>query len=227
VQFQAGWGTNETELAYEGYVSDTTYGFGFIYGSGGGTSTVFAAPQFQKSLKSAYRQEPDIAWLADPFTGAIVTLSVPGAVPIVQQQAYGGTGLANYMFSALWAVADQAAGASLGQAAPLLYAARSSVATDVVPVGSTTNVTDRVFDIGGQKYFYNAATVARPLDGTTIFASALWNIPLYQDTVYAITFGTDSGLRTKPGWDPVTGLGVPNPAGLIKAAIAASAARAH
>jgi hypothetical protein len=57
---------------------------------------------------------------------------------------------------------------------------------------------------------YSAAEVAAPLEGSTKFVSALWNYPLNQDTVYVITFGTDSGLKTAPGWDDVTGLGTPN-----------------
>jgi hypothetical protein len=53
--------------------------------------------------------------------------------------------------------------------------------------------------------------LAQPLDGTTVFYDALWNVPLNEGTVNLVTFGTDTTLRTAPGWDDVTGRGVPNP----------------
>ena len=52
--------------------------------------------------------------------------------------------------------------------------------------------------------------MATPLEGTTKFISAIWDYPLYQDSTFLITFGTDSGLATGKGWDDVTGLGTPN-----------------
>jgi len=226
IQFQSGWGTNETALA-DGGVFPSPYLFGFQYGSGGGPSSIFAAPHFQRGLKSAYRQQPDIAWLADPFTAAVVALSVPGAEPTLQYQGYGGTGLANYMFSALWAIADQVAGKSLGQAAPFLYAAKTGVITDIVPVGSKTDVTANIYAAGGQKTHFTAQEIATPLESTTTFLSVMWNVPLYQDTLYAVTFGTDTGLNTKRGWDPVTGLGVPDPVALINSVAALSAVATH
>jgi subtilase family serine protease len=214
IQFQAGWGTNLSQL-----FSSEVYREGFQFGSGGGKSSVFAAPAFQQGLNSAYRQVPDIAWLADPYTGAIVAQSVPDAEPTLQYNAYGGTGVATYMFSALWAIADQAAGHSLGQAAPFLYAAKAGVVTDVVPVGSKADVTGNIFGPDGYKYHYTLPFISGPLEKTKVFYSALYNAPLYQDTVYAVSFGTDTGLNTSRGWDPVTGLGVPDPVALIKSVI--------
>jgi hypothetical protein len=58
---------------------------------------------------------------------------------------------------------------------------------------------------------YSASDLAQPLDGTTVFYDALWNIPLNQNTVELVTFGTDTHLETAPGWDDVTGVGVPKP----------------
>jgi hypothetical protein len=51
--------------------------------------------------------------------------------------------------------------------------------------------------------------LAGPLENTTEFVTAIWNYPLYEDTVYILSFGTDSGLTTATGWDNVTGVGVP------------------
>jgi hypothetical protein len=80
---------------------------------------------------------------------------------------------------------------------------------DVVPVGSSTNVTATITDSTGTKQ-YTADQLAAPLEGTTTFYSALWDYPLYEDTTYVLTFGTDSGLQTTVGWDDVTGWGTPN-----------------
>ena len=44
-----------------------------------------------------------------------------------------------------------------------------------------------------------------------MFYDALWNVPLNEGLVYLVTFGTDTSLRTAPGWDDVTGVGVPKP----------------
>jgi hypothetical protein len=82
--------------------------------------------------------------------------------------------------------------------------------TDIVPVGSSTNVTGVITDGSGVKS-YGASKLAQPLDGTTVFYDALWNIPLNQGTVQLVTFGTDTHLQTAPGWDDVTGTGVPKP----------------
>jgi hypothetical protein len=82
--------------------------------------------------------------------------------------------------------------------------------TDIVPVGSPSNVTASIQESTTVTHNYTAAQLAAPLAGTTKFYSALWNIPLEQDTVYVVTFGTDSGLKTAVGWDDVTGLGTPN-----------------
>jgi subtilase family serine protease len=210
IAWQGGWGTNETLLNGEGTIYDPPFNFGFAFGSGGGPSAVFSKPSFQSSIRGPYRQQPDIAWLADPFTGGVIAISEPFVSPALEWTVYGGTSLATPMFSALWAIANQEAGAPLGQAAQYLYSMPAGTITDVVPVASTTNVTASIRESSIVTDHYTAAEVAAPLETTTKFLSALWNYPDTEDTVYVITFGTDSGLKTAPGWDDVTGLGTPN-----------------
>jgi subtilase family serine protease len=210
IAWQAGWGTNETLLNDEGTIFDPPLNFGFNLGAGGGPSANFSKPSFQSSLPGSHRRLPDIAWLADPFTGGVIAISEPFTSPALEWTVYGGTSLATPMFSALWAIANQEAGAALGQAAQYLYSMPAGTITDVVPVGSTTNDTANIKESNSVTNFYNAFAVAAPLEGSTEFVSALWNYPLNEDTVYVITFGTDSGLKTAPGWDDVTGLGTPN-----------------
>jgi subtilase family serine protease len=210
IQFQSGWGTNENLLSEEGYVPDPPAGDGYFnFGSGGGASAIFAKPAYQKGLKGPARLLPDISWLADPFTGAVIAISEPFSYPELTYQVYGGTSLACPMFSALWAIANQEAGASLGQAAPYLYTMPASTITDILPVTFGTNVTGVVEDSAGKKS-YTAAQLASPLEGSTKYISAVWDYPLEQDTAILLTFGTDSGLATTKGWDDVTGVGVPN-----------------
>jgi len=210
IAWQAGWGTNETLLDAGGTIFDPPLNFGFTFGAGGGPSAVFSKPSFQSSLSGSHRRLPDIAWLADPFTGGVIAISEPFTSPALEWTVYGGTSLATPMFSALWAIANQEAGAALGQAAQYLYSMPAGTITDVVPVGSTTNDTASIKESTSVTNHYSAGQVAAPLEGSTEFVSALWNYPLYEDTVYVITFGTDSGLKTAPGWDDVTGLGTPN-----------------
>ncbi len=210
IAWQAGWGTNVTPIDSQGFVFDppTTSGF-FNFGSGGGPSAVFSKPIFQDRLLGTARQLPDISWLADPYTGAVIIISEPFQVPAQVYQVYGGTSLACPMFAALWAIANQEAGVSLGQAAQYLYTMPASTITDIKPVTSSTNVTSVFDESASVTDVYDAADMAGPLENTTKYVTAIWNYPLYQDTVYVLSFGTDSGLTTGTGWDNVTGVGVP------------------
>jgi subtilase family serine protease len=211
IAWQSGWGTNLTPIIGAGFVEDppTEYGF-FNYGSGGGPSAAFAKPSYQARLKGGARLLPDISWLADPFTGAVIVISEPFQYPSQVYEIYGGTSLACPMFSALWAIANQEAGVALGQAAPYLYSMPASTILDVKPVGSSTNVTATYKESATVTDIYTAADLAGPLENTRAFVSTIWNYPLNEDTTYILTFGTDSGLTTTAGWDNVTGLGVPN-----------------
>jgi subtilase family serine protease len=217
IEWQDGWGNNEILLAEDGVIADPPYSLGFYGGAGGGPSMCavqsdgvcvsgFKKPAYQKKLSGKVRQTPDISWLADPFTGAVVYISEPGFVPPQLWTTIGGTSLACPMFSALWAIANQEAGAPLGQAAPYLYSMPASTIFDVVPLTSATNVTASIQEPGYTNK-YGAAKVAGI---TGPFISAIWDYPTIQDTAIALTFGTDSGLKVKKGWDNVTGVGVPN-----------------
>jgi subtilase family serine protease len=234
IKFQVGWGTSGSRItdgvakasqsaAFQNAPLDTPVKIGFIGGSGGGTSRLVAKPGFQKNLPGANRMVPDIAFLADPYTGVELIESAfdsngnpePGKLGI---SVIGGTSLASPMFSALWAVADQAHGSSLGQAAPLLYglspSALADAITDIVPMGSATNVTGTITDSSGVNLL-NALSLGLP-QTMAPFLSALYNSPNSPYRWDVISFGTDSSLETAVGWDNVTGLGVPNGVQFIK-----------
>ena len=228
IAWQAGWGNNVNVLAAEGIVADPPVGE-FYAGSGGGPSNCvtkhtelrrpictggFPKPSYQKgSVPGVYRQLPDISWLADPFTGAVIVISIPGQLPEQVYQVVGGTSLATPMFSALWAIANQEAlaggGTELGQAAPYLYTMPAGAISDIVPVTSVTNVTGSVQDSNGTKK-YSAARLAQATASEHEFVSALWDIFTDVETTAVVSFGTDPGLSTATGWDNMTGVGTPN-----------------
>jgi subtilase family serine protease len=225
IAWQSGWGNNEDVLADQGVVYDPPQGV-FYAGAGGGPSNCvtknsrfrpplctggFDKPSYQKKLPGKYRQVPDISWLADPFTGAAILISIPGQYPEQVWQVYGGTSLATPMFSALWAIANQEAvaggGTELGQAAPYLYSLPEGSIYDIVPITSKTNVTGSIQDSNGTTK-YSAKELAGVNGGK--FISAIWDYFTLQDTALVVSFGTDLGLKTATGWDNVTGVGTPN-----------------
>ncbi len=215
IELQTGWGMNFARIA-EPTPNPPTIPplfFGFQSGSGGGTSTVYAKPKFQKGLKGKFRLVPDISMNADPETGneIIVTpTSVPGDDQFVE--VFGGTSLSCPMFSAYWAIANQAAGGGpIGEAAPILYELPASAITDVnlTPIDTLLNVSGLIIDPPNSPTFESPASLAQPLENTKLFVSALFQSS--SSTRWDVfTFGTDSSLVTGPGWDNVTGLGTPN-----------------
>ena len=263
IAWQAGWGNNETLFSEEGFIEDPVYfgDSGFIGGSGGGPSNCvtvdsnfnclagFPKPAFQKKLPGKQRLLPDVSWLADPYTGVVIAISVPGQVPEQVWQVWGGTSVACPMFSALWAIANQESenngGPALGQAASHVYSLPAGAIFDIVPVGSKTNVTASEVDSSGT----TAYTAAEVLGGPTPnppgkFVSAIWDYPSLPATALAVSFGTDcavpspsfffdgtpcnaaTSLHTKVGWDNVTGVGSPNAQAFADAFNPANAAAA-
>lgn len=212
IGFQTGWGTNLTRIADTLAAGNPPtvppLNQGFQFGAGGGDSLTFAKPDFQASLPGNVRKVPDIAWLADPYTGAEFIQTVDGQLGV---GVIGGTSLAAPMFSGLMAIAAQKAGHGLGQAASLVYNLPAGAVADVTAVGSPDNVTGVV---NGNPVSANA--LAAPLDGVTTYMSAFYNSP-FSTRWFVITFGTDTSLETGPGWDNVTGVGTPNGVNFVNA----------
>jgi len=215
IKLQTGWGLNFVRIADPTPNPPTIppLFFGFQSGSGGGASIVYAKPRFQKHLPGKFRQTPDISMNADPETGVEIIVT-PDSVPgdPVSVTVVGGTSLSCPMFSAFWAIANQAAGGGpLGQAAPILYELPDDAITDVNvrPVDTLFNVSGVILNPPNPPTFESAAALAQPLENTKLFVSALYQSPV--STRWDVfTFGTDSSLTTGPGWDNVTGLGTPN-----------------
>src|SRR6185437_12164461 len=119
---------------------------GFRFGAGGGTSAVFAQPDYQRgivpaSLARGFRVSPDVAAIADPYTGFLI-----GYSPIVDDSTletgpfgnatFGGTSLATPVVAAQIAIVQQATHTAIGFANPTLYGLDRilpSAFRDVVP----------------------------------------------------------------------------------------------
>jgi len=214
IELETGWGLNETRIANPTPNPPVIppLQFGFIFGAGGGTSAVYAKPSFQKSLPGSGRLVPDVSMNADPETGSEIIVtpdSVPGDPQFVE--VFGGTSLSCRMFSGLWAIANQAAGTPLGQAAPYLYKLHGGAISDVTDLtfASLFNVFGIIFDPPAAPTFESPNSLAGPLQNTTDYVSALFQSST--STRWDVfTFGTDSSLTVGFGWDNVTGVGTPN-----------------
>ncbi|GAA3519627.1 S53 family peptidase [Actinocatenispora rupis] len=188
-QFETGWGTDVAKVDYTqnpaAYAS--TPPGEFVFGAGGGTSTLFDQPRYQRgvvpsSLSRAYggtpaRVVPDVAALADPYTGMAVGRTIDGTYTV---ETWGGTSLACPLFAGVQAVASTHRHVAIGFANPMLYSMyKSSAYRDVLPQRT-------------------------PVAVATPSGSAL------------VTFDHDSSLAAARGYDDVTGLGTPNGAKYVQ-----------
>jgi subtilase family serine protease len=114
----------------------------YTWGSGGGGhSTVFSRPQFQDGVAGTVggsRGTPDIAMSA-AVNGAVDFYDTTDP-SVAGWGIVGGTSEASPLFSGIVALADQAAGHSLGYLNPALYAMAERRAPDgIVPISQGSN----------------------------------------------------------------------------------------
>jgi subtilase family serine protease len=216
---EAAWGITLSQLGLVRTPLKVPTLIGFLQGGGGGESVFIEKPGFQWRLPGQGRQLPDISALADPQTGAIIEESDSQGVPA--WGVIGGTSLATPIFSAIWALADQAAGQSLGQAAPILGELPAFATRDVVPIvanhtntqGTITFRASIVTDYTPAQLLGIEQTQPTGFVGTLVFVGGP-AFPGWND----VGFGTDSSLRAQVGWDNATGYGVPNGISFIESA---------
>ncbi len=114
---------------------------GYLYGAGGGYSTLFPRPAWQAATVPTSaptgRGVPDIASIADPQTGMLVgqTQTFPDGVRYGEYRI-GGTSLASPLAAGAVADAVQASGKRAGLANATLYSIARSAYTDVKTSGS-------------------------------------------------------------------------------------------
>jgi subtilase family serine protease len=179
---ETGWGTS-TYSCNSSTLACTRAGW--LYGSGGGVSRIFATPSYQAGLGLSGRGVPDVAALGDPQTGLLIgqTQTFPEGAHY-DEYRIGGTSLPSPIFAGLMALADQKLGHPHGFANPLFYANPGSF-----------------YDVQSVK-----TAVARRNFNNSVDASA-------GTSDFLRTFDDYSGSptqHTNAGWDNVTGLGVPS-----------------
>jgi len=191
IAYETGWGDTADQIVADSagklsYVSPPP-GASFAGGAGGGRSAVFDQPDYQRgvvpfSLSKGNRVSPDIAALADPYTGFSIGISpivddTTLATGAFQRDTYGGTSLASPLTAAQIALVQQATHTAIGFANPTLYALYKVAPAsfrDVLPLVPKSGV---------------AYTSARTGHN------------------FLITFDTDTTLKTTAKYDDVTGLG--------------------
>ena len=190
---ETGWETAKSVLA-----NGTWPPAAFLYGSGGGTSRLFAEPAYQRGVvpdalarqnqtgTNRGRVVPDISMDGDPNTGMLVgeTQTFPDGV-YYDQYRIGGTSLSSPLFAGVTAVANQLDRFDHGFINPLLYqfTSRTGAISDV-----------RHAPGGVVRVDYNNGVDAT--DGLTT-------------SVRTFDF-PGLAIHTTPGYDDVTGLGAPN-----------------
>lgn len=194
--FELGWETAKGTLDKATTTWNTP---AFLYGSGGGTSRLFAQPSYQAGVVpgaisqtyggGAMRAVPDVAALGDPNTGMLVgeTQTFPDGSQQYSEYRIGGTSLASPLYAGMFALAEQKAGHAFGLANPVLYGTRSA-SIDITKTDLAAHPGDVRSD------FVNA------VDATGGY--------VYSER----TFDSDGALtiHVRPGYDDVTGIGVPD-----------------
>jgi subtilase family serine protease len=199
--FENGWETGKESLAKGAWTAP-----GYQYGSGGGTSRLFAQPGYQQGVvgtdiatgatsggrSTAMRSVPDVAAVGDPGTGMLIgeTQTFPDGSARYSEYRIGGTSLASPLFAGVMAVAQQKAGHVLGFANPLLYAAAGTPAFHDV-----TQPQQAAQDRGVVRAEF--VDGVDPQDG-------------YVYTVRLLGYDAPLTIHTRSGYDDVTGVGSPS-----------------
>ncbi len=196
---ETGWGSTVDQIKDGAYVQ--TLPGTFSGGAGGGVSDQFAQPAYQRgvvpnrlarSKGSPARVSPDVAALADPYTGFLIGYSAINddaaqTTDAYAQATFGGTSLASPITAAQVALVQQGSGRVVGFANPALYAGYQqdrSIVTDVTPQTPA-----------------NAVVYTSRRSGNT----------------FLVSLDKDSSLTTTRGYDQTTGLGSLNVTALTKA----------
>lgn len=191
--FETGWGT--TRSSWTGSTWSPTPPGTWVYGSGGGVSTIFPEPSYQQGIvpSSVFtaqgrtgRAVPDIAAIGDPNTGYLIgeTQTFPDGTAKYSEYRIGGTSLASPIIAGIMALADQAAGHPHGWANPLFYG------------------------LAGTASLHDVVSPASPL--SIVRSDYINGIDASNGLRYSLrTLDQTLSLKTTPGYDDVTGLGTP------------------
>lgn len=192
-EFELGWETGRSTLQAGPAWSAPTY----LYGSGGGTSRLFAQPAYQAGVVPAQlsqryggapmRVVPDVSALGDPNTGMRVgqTQTFPDGT-YYDEYRIGGTSLSSPLYAGMFALAVQKHG-PYGLANPTLYRAR----------GTAYDITKAERD-------------TYPGDVRVDYKNSVDPTAGYSYTARWFDFDEPLTIHVRPGYDDVTGIGSPN-----------------
>jgi subtilase family serine protease len=248
-----GWGTyraflaNARVAANGGSIATTgaELPFAFYSGSGGGPSLSQLAPVYQEAkvsyalsgfttlangskvpLETPHRVTPDIAMVADPYTGFLTgeTYTKAGdptfdgfckslsATTEYCEIGIGGTSLAAPTFAGVLALVNQARFAhdkpAIGFVNPVLY---------TLPVGAPGTTSAPIIDVQAPK-LPTALLRGYSNDQTEVRVVTMNSAPNKTNT--ATVEGADTSYRVTRNYDQVTGLGTPYVPALIDALVA-------
>ena len=182
---EVGWETSLDFVDYSGATAayESPLPGDFYFGAGGGVSTLFAEPWYQRgtvppALADGHRVAPDLAADADPYTGFYIGQTEGGEFGI---GSIGGTSLACPLIAGIQAVASQHRRFAIGFANPLIYSMRSIAFRDVQPhspihYASTAGSYLGTFDAGTTLYTrrgYDDITGRGTPNGIVFLASEL------------------------------------------------------
>jgi subtilase family serine protease len=198
-QWEVGWASGTSSLSEDGTAWVPPAPGDWLYGAGGGVSSLFDEPYYQQgvvpdAIAHGKRATPDVAMDADPQTGMLIgeTQTFPDGTAKYSEYRIGGTSLASPLYAGLEAIADQAWGRSHGFVNPSIYAlAGTPSVRDIVPPATPKAVV---------RVNYNNSIDDG--DGVTPILRSL------DDEAQSI--------HTAPGWDTITGVGTPNGIEYIK-----------
>lgn len=195
--WELGWETGKETLTgtpQSPSWSDPTY----MYGSGGGTSRLFAQPSWQSQatginqISTTNRVVPDVSALGDPTTGMLVgqTQAFPDGT-YYDQYRIGGTSLSSPLYAGMFALVVQKAG-DFGLANPALYGAQTAsndtASNDIVPPTST-----------------DPTGAVRP-----DYRNGVDDSKGYVYSVRLFDYDGPLTIKVRTGYDDVTGIGSPN-----------------
>jgi subtilase family serine protease len=165
----------------------------YQYGSGGGTSRLFAQPSYQQGvsddISTTHRVVPDVSALGDPTTGMLVgqTQRFPDGTHYGEYRI-GGTSLSSPLYAGMFALVVQQAGHNFGLANPALYSDAAVAATnDILPPTST-----------------DPTGAVRP-----DYVNGLDDTDGYVYSVRLFDYDSVLSIHVRDGYDDVTGLGSP------------------
>jgi subtilase family serine protease len=197
--FETGWSTGWLLLQDGKWASEGEFG-----ASGGGPSTVYKQPAYQKGVvptalskspgkTGPYRTAPDLSADADPATAmAVGFLTITtGKKPVFSFTSGGGTSEATPVVAGMVAAAQQGMKTPFGFINPVLYKlAGTSALRDVLPLTAATPSLDR----------------GTACDAALCGAQQLNLFDVQSDD----TTDGYTGQVTLKGYDTMTGLGAPN-----------------